>query len=646
MNATEVMEYDVTCTTIRSLLSLCVVIAGSSCLAQSIQSPVNQGRLASVSSTTESGSEPTTASSAVPNSLAWWDRDVRSSMIPEQDSVQVSIEGLLVRALRCSSQVRVFSELPLIRGTSIVEADAAFDWHAFLDTRWDDTSDPVGNSLTVGGGGTRFEDHNLTGSVGARRRTRTGGNFEVAQRFGFQDSNSTFFVPDPQGTSRLVLSYTQPLMRGRGKCYNESLIVLANIDSRIAEEEFRRQLQSHLLEVVRAYWGLYLERGVYLQKLRAFERATEIYKRLNQRRQIDAFESQLISAEAEVKSRRSSLKRSLVAVKNAEDRIRSLVNDPTLENEHLELVPTDVPTQDAFTVSMSESLSMAVQHRPEINQSLKQIKAACVRVNMSRNEIMPVLNLVTETYVSGLQGNGNIGQAWRDQFHVGEPSYSIGLQFEVPINNRSARARLTRRKLELRQLQSQYETTIQTLKLETRVAVREVETSFDELDTKFTAMQAMDAKNRYILRRWELLPGEGRSGSYVLEDLLTAQSQLSRTESEYLSAVVTYNLSLMNLKRATGMLLQHEQVSVGRTCVNGLPTQIVNKPLLERLIESVPEVPPAPMNTPGNEFHSPIPQPISGSIIQSPHSKPSFRATAEQANLNRVAFPSPVREGS
>ncbi len=516
----------------------------------------------------------------VDSDSAWWKTSIAGSLRQDAEPVQVSVEDLLVRSLQHSSQVKVFSELPLIRETSVVEADSAFDWHGFLDSRWDDISDPVGNNLTVGGGQTRFNDHNFSTSVGARKRTRSGGQFEMAQRFGWQDNNSTFFVPDQQGTSRLVLSYTHPLMRGRGKIYNNSLKVLACIDSDIAKDEFQRQLQSHLLEVVRAYWGLYLERGVYAQKLRASNRAQEVYDRLQRRSEIDAFESQLISAEAEVKSRRSDLKRSLAAVKNAEDRVRSLVNDPALDNEYLELIPVDSPTSAAFPVTMDEALATAVQQRPEVNQALKQIKAAAVRVNMSKNELMPALNLVTETYLSGLQQEGNVGRAWPDQFSVGAPSYSIGLQYEVPLGNRAARSRHTRRSLELRQLQNQYATTVQTLKLETRVAVREVETSYDELDTKLSALNAMKSKSDYILRRWELMPGQGRSGSYVLEDLLAAQSQLARAENEYLASVVTYNLALMNLKRATGMLLQHEQVTTGRACVNGLPTQILDKPNL------------------------------------------------------------------
>ncbi len=374
------------------------------------------------------------------DNLQWWTSVIRGPMRSEQPLCRITREELLVRALQHSAQIRVFSELPLIRETAIVEADAAFDWTAFLRSRWDDLSDPVGNTLTVGPGATRFLDNHWTNEAGVRKRNRYGGAVDIRQELGFQDTNSQFFQPDPQGTSRIVVGYTHPLMRGRGRIYNESLIVLAQLDTRIAQEELSRQLQAHLLEVVRAYWGLYLERGAYAQKLRSFQRAEQVLSELQGRRELDAMEVQIVSAEAEVARRASLLQRSAMAVKNAEDRIRALVNDPSLGNAaSLELIPVDEPTTALLPISMDEALATALQMRPEVNQALKQIQAACVRVNMSKNEALPMLNLVTEAYVAGLQGEGNIGRAWSDQFSRGQPSYSIGLQYERPVGNRAAR---------------------------------------------------------------------------------------------------------------------------------------------------------------------------------------------------------------
>ena len=208
----------------------------------------------------------------IQSDAGWWESLVSRPVRDTDPNLTLSLEEALIRALQYGKQVKVFSELPLIRETAIIEADAAFDWNKFIDARWDDTNEPIGNSLTAGPGVRFFDDHNLSGRGGLRRRTRSGAQVEVSQQFGFQDTNSTFFIPNPQGTARLALSFTQPLMRGRGKQYNTSLVLLAQIDKCVADLEFNRQLQAHLLEVARAYWALYLERAVLYQKINSYVR--------------------------------------------------------------------------------------------------------------------------------------------------------------------------------------------------------------------------------------------------------------------------------------------------------------------------------------------------------------------------------------
>lgn len=275
----------------------------------------DQPRLHAVSSTQEVPVSVSALPVEVDVANVWWLHQTMQPMRTDASSLPLTLESAIVGALQNSSQVKVFSDLPLIRRTAIQEADAAFDWRAFLDSTWDDIDEPVGNTLTVGGGQTRFSDHNVNVRGGLRRRTYSGGELEVAQEFGHQTTNSTFFTPNPQGTSRLTLSFTQPLMRGRGKAYNQSLTCLAQIDKDVAETEFYRQLQSHLIEVSRAFWGLYLERGLYVQKLQSFERAKQIFDHLEARREIDVSQSQLTSARASMTERRADLYRSSMAIR-------------------------------------------------------------------------------------------------------------------------------------------------------------------------------------------------------------------------------------------------------------------------------------------------------------------------------------------
>ncbi len=235
---------------------------------------------------------------------------------------QISINSLIAAALVHSSQIRVFSDAPLIRDTGIIEADAAFDWAAFMESTWDDTNEPVGSTLTTGGPN-QFRNQRAEYELGFRKTNTLGGNVEATQRYGFEDSNSVFFVPAPQGTSRLTLSYTQPLLRGAGRYYNTSLVVLAQFEAGIARDEFSRELQAQLLDVARAYWSLYQERSALLQRQRLFERGKGILVDLEHRQTIDAVTNQVVRARAAVAARKSDLFRAAAAVKNAEGRIRA-----------------------------------------------------------------------------------------------------------------------------------------------------------------------------------------------------------------------------------------------------------------------------------------------------------------------------------
>ncbi len=508
----------------------------------------------------------------------WWQSYVTQPMRQSTESRSFSLDEVLVRTLEHSDQIKVFAELPMIRRTAITEADSAFDWTRYFETRWDDLNDPVGNSLTVGGTGTRYVNQQWTAGAGLRRRNQVGGEFDIRQNIGWQETNSTFFDPNPQGTARLILGYTQPLMRGRGLVYNQSLTCLAQLDANIADDEFRRQLQSHLLEVTRAYWALFLERGVLFQKMNSYERANEIYSLLEKRSGIDAQQAQILSAKASVTTRRAELIRARMAVKNSESRLRSLVNDPDFGDfNNCELIPTDTPNLVPYHVEMSESLTFAIQNRPEVLQALKQIKAGSIRLGMSQHELLPTLDLITQTYVAGLEGNGSISDAYAEQFNAGRPGYSVGINYEIPIGNRASQARHLRRNLELRQLQSQYRTTLQTVKLEVEVAVREIQTSNQEMFAKSEAMNARSAQLDAQTKRWRRLPGEDVSASLALENLLLSQERLAEAEFSFLQSQLTYGLAQMNLKRVTGLLLRAEGVQIGETIENGMPTHVLSK---------------------------------------------------------------------
>ena len=499
-------------------------------------------------------------------SSAWWDKHVQDSM-REVQPLPADLHTILFLAIHHSNQIQIAKMDPLIRETAIQEADSAFDWVRYLDTAWNDISEPVGNALTVGGNENRFNDLQAQVTGGVRRATRNGGILDISQRFGWQDNNSQFFIPDNQATGRLTLSYTHPLLRGRGTAYNNAIVFLAQLDSEVAKDEFLSVLQDELLEITRAYWNLHLERATLAHQTRLYLRTKEIHRTLAARQIVDAQGTQLVLAASALENRRADLIRAQTAVTNSETRLRGMINAQELGNsDQVELIPIEPLPAFQYQTDLQNEIQVALQNRPEVRAAVQQVKAGSIRLGVAEHELLPTLNLVTQGYLSGLQGDSDFSRAFEDQFSTGRPSYSVGLQYELPVGNRLAKARVCRRQHELTRLQSEYARALETVQTEVDIAVRELHTAFREIVAKRRALSAAEAEVKTIEQRWQRMIDGSGSSSLNLESLLRAQERVTAAEREYVTSQLTYSLSMANLKRANGTLLQSEAVSATPIC--------------------------------------------------------------------------------
>ena len=504
----------------------------------------------------ESAQQEEKSADELPGDYApWWKKSVQSQMRAAVTPIPVSLEQLTMSALQNSPQVQSLTVEPAIRQHTVIVEDAAFDWTAFVDSTWDDLSEPVGNTLTTGGS-PRFRDHKLSVNGGFRRRTRAGGELELSQQLGYQDNNSNFFVPSQQGQTRLAMNFTQPLMRESGVVYNQSRIILAQLDSDATSQRVMTDLQDHLKQVSDVYWELYRSRAVNLQKLRLLEKAESILETLKARQNVDVLQRQVLRASAAVSTRKSEITRTRAAIRNAEARLRYLVNDPRLTAGPFEILPADEPMQDKLKVTLAESMEIALQNRPDITEAIKTLRSTSVRLGVAKRDLMPKLDLVLGAYLSGLEDGSDINLAWGNQFTEGEPSYSIGLQFEIPLGNRAAKVRQEQRELQMFKAMQDFKATVEKALTEVEIAVREANTSHQEMTSRYQSMLASNQEAVYLEDRWRSLPGSDKSTGFLLEGLLDSQERGTLEESEFVKAQVGYMQAMVELKRATGMLMQ------------------------------------------------------------------------------------------
>jgi outer membrane protein TolC len=489
------------------------------------------------------------------NFQPWWEIEAARPMTSGAPTLQMDLEPVVLGTLRFSPQVCVLREVSPIREESVVEAEADFDVKTFVETKFLDTSEPVGSILTTGGPD-RYIDQNWNYNNGIRKKGLTGAQVELSQKIGYENSNSTYFNPPLQGNARLSLNITQPLLNGAGKVYNSRLIVLAQIDVLTARDKVSKDLQGILLEVYQAYWDLHLQRALLLQKRKLYDRGVDICRKLEGRRELDAVGGQLARAKAAVASRYGAVIRQETLLLNADAKLRTLINDPALlANRMQELVPSQSPVSEPVPISFHDSLMVALKHRPEIDEIRKEMQASCVRQDVAKNELRPVLNLILTSYISGLEGDVNIGRALGDQFTLGRPTYSTGAVFEYPLGNRAAWAKMHKRQLEFGQLTCQLAAVTSNVRLEVENSVREIDTCYQETLCQAHAVVANRAEIEYLHARWEASLDDQRSSIVLLDDLFNAHDRLARSEGLYAEALIRYNAGFANLNKAMGTLV-------------------------------------------------------------------------------------------
>lgn len=488
---------------------------------------------------------------------AWWDPLVKQQAGLAPTGLPVDVTSLVQQALVHSPKVQVLQADPEVQLRVVKQEEAVFDWRAFLDTKYDDLNDPVGNTLTTGNNDTRFVDNKTNGAAGLKRKTTTGGEFKVSQQVGHQYNNSRFLLPNPQTTSRLELSFRQPLMNQAGVQYNQNQIVLARINANMTSDESLEELQSHLFSVAEAYWKLYRARAEFFQRQKLLSSAQKVMTTLEGRNQVDTIPRQILRARAAVARAESRMQRAVTDIRNAESQLRLLVNDPEmLNNGPVEFMPTETPAVMPSPVGLRESLQSALVNRPDISEAIREMRAAGVRLGVSKNEMLPKLDFIVSSYVAGLQNNAQIIDSITDQYSLARPGYTVGLEFEVPLGNRMAKAKLEQRQWELKRAINSFRTTVETSLTEVEISSREVETSWRELLGKYSAMLAAQNEVSYLQDRFNVLPMVEESSMLLLEDLLDGYERLADEESSFAQAEANYALSIIQLRRATGTLMR------------------------------------------------------------------------------------------
>jgi outer membrane protein TolC len=182
----------------------------------------------------------------------------------------------------------------------------------------------------------------------------------------------------------------------------------------------------------------------------------------------------------------------------------------------------------------------------------------------TKNELLPQLNLVVGYNSNSLQGS--YGSTFGDVFAGNYPSYSAGVNLQIPLRNRTAQADVARAQLQLQQSYLQQQQQINNIIISVQQAQFALQSS---------RAQILAAQDAVTLNR-ETLEADQKKldlGATTITQVLTDQSNLTNAESALVTAQSTYIQNKVNVERLTGRTLDANRISV-LDAENGKITQM------------------------------------------------------------------------
>jgi outer membrane protein TolC len=473
----------------------------------------------------------------------------RLSFLERKNKLKLSLEDAVRRSLVHNYAIRVSSYNPAIDATRVVEAEAAFDTTFFSNITNNKVDRPAVNALS----GTKLQT--FEASAGIRKLLPTGMQVSASHTTVRQSNNFQFQTLNPIWTDAFAVEFRQPLLRGFGLDYNRSQIRIQKLNRRISTQQYRQQIRDTLRDTEVAYWRLLQARRNLVIAARLLANFETIYKQLYERRDFDVYTIQLNDTLARLESSKAAFVERFKEVRNAEDALVNLMNDPTVNlSEDTEIIPIDLPTYQPIRLDRVAEVQTAIDNREEVQQARLSIDSAKIIVGAAKNEAMPQLDLTFRYTVDGQ------GDSQSDSFDVVSKhdftEYLVGLQFEIPVGNRARRAGVQRAKLQYAQSIARLKQVFEGVIFDVNTAIREIRAKYLQLGPTLQSAEATAAQVDAIIQRAE------KKDFLTLNNELNTRQALAQSQFDLLRSLIDYGIAIIDLERAKGTVLQYNNIDL------------------------------------------------------------------------------------
>ncbi|MBF8277694.1 MAG: czcC 3 [Candidatus Brocadiaceae bacterium] len=467
--------------------------------------------------------------------------------------LSLSLKDSIVYALRNNFDIVISQLNSKIENSNVTIEKAKYDPSLQLSGSLENTEVPI-NSKLVGGlqttSITPFVEQGKTADAIVKSMIPTGATVSLGYNI-FRDyvEPSPFRLMNPSYQNYIEAKITQPLLKGAGWFYNRSLINIARNNKKISLSQFKSKALEVSNSVQEAYWNLVKAIEDLRVAKKSMERAEDLLRKNQIQVEVGTLAPvEIVDAEAGVASRLEAIITAENEIKNKEDELKKIMHftDNNVISDAT-ILPTDKPVSEQKKVALQDTIRIAMEKRPELQELQLKTDNANMQTRRRKNELFPSLDLTGGMRYTGL--GDEVSTANDSTFSESFQSEYFALSLGIPIGNRSARSEYNKSKLETRQADINVKKKELDIVVEVRVAVRQVMTNIERVAATKKARELTQKRLDMEEKKFSV----GRSTSL---EVLRAQESLAVAEGNEIKAMVDYEISLGSLDKARGMILE------------------------------------------------------------------------------------------
>ena len=528
--------------------------------------------------------------------------------IQTAQTVSLTLNEAIRKALENNNNIEVSRNDVRIQEAQLRSLLGAYDTVLSLTpnyTRNSSTGSTASNDLRLdagvdrlfkrgGGSFSTFFNNSQTGN-----NSRSNTNFNTTSSLG-TSSSTTYF-------SNLGVNFSQPLFRNFRVDNTRRQIKIQRKRLQQSDVDFRRQTIEIIAQVQRAYWDLVFALRNQQNQLANVNLARENLRQIEVKINVGtAAPLARAEVETELANREGELLTATQQVSTTENTLKTLLlRDATSPEWTQAYVPTDTPVYSDEPIIVEDAIKDAFDNRPELQRLRLQRETNAIDIDYFKNQTKPRIDLVSSFSLGGLSlgnqntvggtvpqftgneeilrqnlnsllrrfggipiqnpnvsfsgvpayYNGGSFRAFRNLFRSDAPTYSVGITFELPFGNRTAKANLAGARILEQQTEASTRVQEQTVIAEVRNAVQGVETARQRVLTARRARANAEIQLEGERKLFEV----GRSTTFLL---FQRENTLTNARNSEIRAETDYNKSLSDLQRASSTTFRINNIEV------------------------------------------------------------------------------------